>query len=269
MPHPSVRSRSRPSGFSLVEMLVVLGIIVIVTALLLPAAMRSRKSARAVVCISNLRQLGQFYYLYADANRDLIPLGISTLVPVPAWWTAWNQYLWLQGGPSAACGPFLRREMVGPGSAKIFHCPNEAVESCRWEAQQQKYERAARGDKGITILISYAVRPVRALWVHHPDTGTVDYPYPMPKLVKQKHFALLAEHPQVQPYTHGEGSHFINVLYADASVRMVPTKKFREPLKEYVRLGAPVPGMNEASNLWAINEIDKTAATIWKIIDNY
>ena len=62
---PFMRHRhSKHRGFTIVELLVVIGIIVILVALLLPALGRTRETARASVCLSNVRQLGTAFQLF-------------------------------------------------------------------------------------------------------------------------------------------------------------------------------------------------------------
>jgi prepilin-type N-terminal cleavage/methylation domain-containing protein/prepilin-type processing-associated H-X9-DG protein len=60
-------------AFSLVELLVVLGILAVLIALLLPTITRARKQALRVVCLSNLRQVGHALLAYAEANRGSFP----------------------------------------------------------------------------------------------------------------------------------------------------------------------------------------------------
>jgi prepilin-type N-terminal cleavage/methylation domain-containing protein/prepilin-type processing-associated H-X9-DG protein len=67
------RSATR-GGFTLVELLVVIGIIAILTALLLPAIQKARAQANTVACASNLRQLSNCMLMYEqDFKGGLIP----------------------------------------------------------------------------------------------------------------------------------------------------------------------------------------------------
>src|SRR6476619_4563646 len=63
----------RVSGFTLVELLVVIGIIVVLMGILLPVASRAQESARRVKCASNLRQFGQAILTYSSANDGKFP----------------------------------------------------------------------------------------------------------------------------------------------------------------------------------------------------
>src|SRR5438105_3195872 len=64
---------SKKSAFSVVELLVVVGIIAIILAILLPAMNKARESAKTVRCSAQLRQIGQAIISYATANRGLMP----------------------------------------------------------------------------------------------------------------------------------------------------------------------------------------------------
>jgi prepilin-type N-terminal cleavage/methylation domain-containing protein/prepilin-type processing-associated H-X9-DG protein len=70
-PAPAVRTRKR--AFTLVELLVVIGIIAVLIGILLPALNRARESAKRLQCLSNLRQLSTALIMYTTENKGVMP----------------------------------------------------------------------------------------------------------------------------------------------------------------------------------------------------
>jgi len=91
--------RPARGAFTLVELLVVIGIIAVLISVLLPALSRARQAARRMACLSNLRQIGQSFRLYETENRGYIPsamthpTAVNPVWPHPGSWYGiqWNE----------------------------------------------------------------------------------------------------------------------------------------------------------------------------------
>ena len=68
-----MRSRRHESGFTLVELLVVIGIIALLISMLLPALNKARRAAKTVQCSANIRSILQGMQIYAAQNNGSIP----------------------------------------------------------------------------------------------------------------------------------------------------------------------------------------------------
>src|SRR5690606_19123193 len=111
------------AAFTLVELLVVIGIIALLIAILMPALNRARETALSVQCQSNLRQVGMYMAQYTSENKLWVPMAsendeepIDTRIP------AWYRLLQEQYQMPAAvlkC-PYAGQGRMWDGNLHVF-----------------------------------------------------------------------------------------------------------------------------------------------------
>jgi general secretion pathway protein G len=117
-----VRSRQR-SAFTLVELLVVIGIIAVLIGLLLPVLAKARAQANRTVCLSNIRQLGSAILMYCNDNEGYFPTAARAAQIAfeydTADWVWWQADRDLNGSAIAA--------YVGRGEKlkAVLRCPSD------------------------------------------------------------------------------------------------------------------------------------------------
>ena len=126
---PAFRPRGdgRRTAFTLVELLVVIGIIAVLIAILLPALQAARRQAKQVQCASNMRQIAQALLMYAGANKGkIIPIEIFAGAAYPDGMT-WKAELVKQKyitAPNAWENVGGTWQLTYPNSARsVFNCP--------------------------------------------------------------------------------------------------------------------------------------------------
>jgi len=113
----------RTKGFTLVELLVVIGIIALLVAILLPALSKAKEQANTAKCASNLRQISMAILMYAADNKGKLPLAVAGRGDTnytQGWF--WSNELVRQGYINAMHGVDSKGKQFSGDSA--FRCPS-------------------------------------------------------------------------------------------------------------------------------------------------
>lgn len=115
------KRRAAKAGFTLVELLVVIGIIAVLIAILLPALSRARVASERLACASNMRQIGMAFAMYAnDFSGAIPPAYVRADGQETTWYTLLMPYVGYQASPNTKI------------SVAVMKCPSDQMERATW-----------------------------------------------------------------------------------------------------------------------------------------
>jgi prepilin-type N-terminal cleavage/methylation domain-containing protein len=236
-------ARDGRPGFTLVELLVVIGIIAVLVAMLMPTLSRSREAARRVVCLSNLRQVHTAFHFYALANHDRVPIGYRT---------ASKQFNSMVFSSTAGNRWVLFGLLYSSGlinEPRILFCPSENNPKFMFATAQNPWP-----DPNVAptynIQSGYCDRPAQQIPDDLANPPASMQPFNMPRLSEFRNQAIFADLTAARTRVDTRHMKGINVLYANGSARWVPLNTFSHPDADWPEpMLPPVPTFNGTQDL--------------------
>jgi prepilin-type N-terminal cleavage/methylation domain-containing protein/prepilin-type processing-associated H-X9-DG protein len=217
------RGGTAGSGFTLVELLVVIGVIAVLIGILLPTLSRARESASRTACLSNLRQVHHAFAFYAMSNRDQVPLGFR------AGRKQFNSMVYSStSGRLVLFGWLYAAGLMA--SPEIFFCPSENDPRSMFNTEANPWPPGPDGDPSAQVYSGYGCRPEIEL----PDDSAalVNSTTFLPRLSQFRNKAIFGDLTAVPARVDTRHRTGVNVLYGDGSARWMDRRPFEEDLQQ-------------------------------------
>jgi type II secretory pathway pseudopilin PulG len=242
----------------MVEVRVVIGIIALLVAILMPTLARARQQAIQTQCLSNLRQVGLAFQMYANENKDHVPVGYNGN-------QGWNGYELYEAGNFFT----LVGRLVEAGHAKVpeaFFCPAQIDTRFMYNTVDNPWP-VPTPTAGKHHRMGYTVRPSTS-W----NTGGVNKGWPNPgsvvRLSRIKGRAMISDIigiPATSPDFSLVHHKKLNVLYGDRSAQSVASDMYEPIAKKIEKLPtSPAPAISN----WIDDNHPTSMNSLWNVFDN-
>jgi prepilin-type N-terminal cleavage/methylation domain-containing protein len=234
-------------GFTLVELLVVIGIIAVLIGILLPTLSKAREASKRTVCLSNLRELANSFRIYGATFKDYCPIGFMDQKAF-SYFVFWNNS-GSQLPRFSSMGLLWEAGILK--NPKAFFCPSEEKERFSWQPNPPGGYSVnpwppipVKTNDGHTAL-GYNCRP-EVNWPANAHSGGVGvsnwdpadklcylpsdgYNLTLPRQAQLKNKALVADLLIDVTYVQARHKKGINVLYANGQAKWVDIDQFYHP----------------------------------------
>jgi prepilin-type N-terminal cleavage/methylation domain-containing protein/prepilin-type processing-associated H-X9-DG protein len=214
-------SKSLPSAFTLVEMLVVTGIIATLLAITLPCLREVQTYARRIKCVHNLKQIDLGMRLYLNSNEDTYPCAQD---PLPS-----GNWLWMGRGWRKFVEPYLGGK-IDANHPGVLLCPQDMTDKQKFEATSYAYSMSFyHSPQQIDTMSS-----TKDLYTNPSSTPQPSIPQQIFGVERPSEKILIGEwnsnHFQIKGKDDGwwcwEGCR--NFLFADGSVYFIEASEIRQ-----------------------------------------